>query len=308
MIKSCFIISSIGKENSQIRKVADEKYDLIFEPILKELDYDVTRSDKIASPGSISREIVQKLIDSNLVIADVTDENPNVFYELAIRNAIKKSVIIFKRHDQTMPFDVYDKRAISIERTDPRLWEDAKTKLRAQIKMAENNPEQASESIISDFTFNIKKSETISDSDRIFSMLKDLKQEVRKLSGEKELTHTDAVREYLKRVMESVKVTGAHHISIPAGTSVPGCEEKNECFIPCELKIKKGETVEWTNDDSAAHTVTSGTSAEGPDGLFDSGLFMSGEKFHFTFIDYDSGEYTYFCMVHTWQQGKIIIK
>ena len=48
-------------------------------------------------------------------------------------------------------------------------------------------------------------------------------------------------------------------VSVPAGTSVPGCEETNECWDPAELTIGVGETVVWSNDDTAAHTVTSGS-------------------------------------------------
>ena len=114
MTKTCFIISSIAKEGSPIRTSSDYKFDYIYSPILKELGYKITRSDKISSPGSISREIVQNLIDADLVIADISDENANVFYELAIRNAIKKPVIVFRKPEQVMPFDIYDKRAISI--------------------------------------------------------------------------------------------------------------------------------------------------------------------------------------------------
>ena len=112
--KTCFIISTIGEEDSEPRKTADEKFDLVFEPILKELDYDVIRADKVGTPGSISYDIVERVITSDLVIADVSDLNPNVFYELAIRNAVKKPVIIIKEISQKMPFDIYDKRAISI--------------------------------------------------------------------------------------------------------------------------------------------------------------------------------------------------
>ena len=47
-------------------------------------------------------------------------------------------------------------------------------------------------------------------------------------------------------------------VSIPAGTSVPGCEETNECWTPAEVTVDVGGTVTWSNDDTAAHTVTSG--------------------------------------------------
>jgi plastocyanin len=92
-------------------------------------------------------------------------------------------------------------------------------------------------------------------------------------------------------------------ISIPSGVSVPGCEETNECFIPSEVTVKVGDTVTWSNDDSAAHTVTSGTPTDGPDGIFDSSLFMAGTTFSYTFDK--AGEYNYFCMVHPWMTGKV---
>ena len=92
-------------------------------------------------------------------------------------------------------------------------------------------------------------------------------------------------------------------VSLPMGSGVPGCDETNECFLPYEETVAKGATVTWSNDDSAAHTVTSGTPTGGPDGLFDSSIFMAGNSFEFTFNDL--GTYDYFCMVHPWMAGII---
>jgi len=92
-------------------------------------------------------------------------------------------------------------------------------------------------------------------------------------------------------------------VSLPMGSGVLGCDETNECFLPYEETVAKGATVTWSNDDSAAHTVTSGTPTGGPDGLFDSSIFMAGNSFEFTFND--AGTYDYFCMVHPWMAGII---
>src|SRR3972149_3868838 len=92
-------------------------------------------------------------------------------------------------------------------------------------------------------------------------------------------------------------------ISVPSGSSVPGCDETNECFIPAEVTVNVGDTVVWSNDDSAAHTVTSGSPSGGPDGTFDSSLFMADTTFSYTFDN--AGEYNYFCMVHPWMTGII---
>jgi len=92
-------------------------------------------------------------------------------------------------------------------------------------------------------------------------------------------------------------------VSVPIGTAVPGCEETNECWLPAEISVGVGGTVTWSNDDTAAHTVTSGSPTDGPDGTFDSSLFMAGATFEVTFDD--SGSYDYFCMVHPWMQGNV---
>jgi len=91
-------------------------------------------------------------------------------------------------------------------------------------------------------------------------------------------------------------------ISVPSGSGVPGCDETNECYIPAEVTVSVGETVTWSNDDTAAHTVTSGIPGA-PDGTFDSSLFMAGTTFDVTFDT--AGEYDYFCMVHPWMTGKV---
>jgi plastocyanin len=92
-------------------------------------------------------------------------------------------------------------------------------------------------------------------------------------------------------------------VEIPKGTSSPGCETSNACFSPASLTINAGDTVEWTNTDTAAHTVTSGSPANGPSGVFDSSLIMGGASFENTFDE--AGSYDYFCMVHPWMVGNI---
>ena len=95
-------------------------------------------------------------------------------------------------------------------------------------------------------------------------------------------------------------------VSTPQGTSVPGCEETNECYIPYEITVNVGDEVVWSNDDSAAHTVTAGSAADGPSGVFDSSLFMAGTTFSHTFEE--EGTFPYFCMVHPWMEGIVKVQ
>ncbi len=97
----------------------------------------------------------------------------------------------------------------------------------------------------------------------------------------------------------------AQTVSAPVGSSLPACADTDECFIPSTITVDVGATVTWTNDDTAAHTVTSGSAADGPDGNFDSSLFMAGATFEATFDT--AGEYPYFCMVHPWMEGVVIV-
>ena len=89
------------------------------------------------------------------------------------------------------------------------------------------------------------------------------------------------------------------------GSATPGCEETNTCFIPSTVTISVGETVTWENTDNAAHTATSGTTEDGPDGVWDSSLMMVGGSFSVT-LD-EAGTYPYHCMVHPWMQGTVIV-
>ncbi len=95
------------------------------------------------------------------------------------------------------------------------------------------------------------------------------------------------------------------HVEIPIGTSVPGCEETNSCFSPADITINAGDTVHWMNVDTAAHTVTGGSPADGPSGVFDSSLVMADAIYEFTFDE--AGSYDYFCMVHPWMLGSVIV-
>jgi len=95
------------------------------------------------------------------------------------------------------------------------------------------------------------------------------------------------------------------HVEIPVGTSVPGCEETNECWSPADVTINAGDTVHWMNVDTAAHTVTGGSPADGPSGVFDSSLVMVDATYEFTFDD--AGSYDYFCMVHPWMVGSVTV-
>ena len=104
-------------------------------------------------------------------------------------------------------------------------------------------------------------------------------------------------------MMEEEATTYRATVTIPTGTSVPGCEATDECYLPASIAVNAGGTVIWDNVDSVAHTVTSGTLESGPTGLFDSSLLLGGNAFEVTFDS--AGSYDYFCLVHPWMVGSV---
>ena len=90
------------------------------------------------------------------------------------------------------------------------------------------------------------------------------------------------------------------------GSATPGCENTDNCFIPSTVVITAGGTVTWENTDNAAHTTTSGSPSDGPDDVWDSSLMMVNGSYSVT-LD-DEGTYPYFCMVHPWMQGTVIVE
>ena len=92
-------------------------------------------------------------------------------------------------------------------------------------------------------------------------------------------------------------------VIIERNTGIQGCENSNSCYTPYRLSIDVGDKVDWYNEDSTVHTVTSGNIYDGPTGDFMSGLIMAGESYYHKFRD--SGTFDYFCTVHPWMTGII---
>jgi len=92
--KTCFVICPIGDEGSPERKWSDDILECIITPVVEKMGYQKPiRADHINESGIITRQIVDLLIDSDLVIADLSFRNPNVCYELAVRHVAKKPFI-----------------------------------------------------------------------------------------------------------------------------------------------------------------------------------------------------------------------
>jgi len=153
-MKTVFFSSPIGQEGSEVRESSDNLLKYIIEPVCSKLGYEALRSDKIAGASSITYEITKKLLESDLVIFDLSYQNPNVMYELGIRHTLGKPAILLLRDGERIPFDVATVNIIFYSLTNIRSVETTKKKLETSIKYYET--EKVANSPVVDFHLSSK--------------------------------------------------------------------------------------------------------------------------------------------------------
>jgi len=101
----------------------------------------------------------------------------------------------------------------------------------------------------------------------------------------------------------------SYDVNIPTGAASPDApyfwQSEKDGSTSGIVEILIDDTIIWNNADTAAHTVTSGTAPNNFDDVFDSGLFGPGKSYSFKFTEI--GHYPYFCLVHPWMEGTIIV-
>ncbi len=135
--KTCFVIAPIGSEGSESRKWSNEVLKIIIRPAVSDFGYKAIRADEIQETGNITSQVIKMCINSELVIANLTDRNPNVFYEMAVRHAIGKPIIQIIQKSQTIPFDINQERTLTYDKELPSSFIDCQKQLRAFLKHIE---------------------------------------------------------------------------------------------------------------------------------------------------------------------------
>ncbi|WP_114098697.1 hypothetical protein [Thalassospira profundimaris] len=139
-MKSCFVISPIGEEGSDTRNRANKVLKHIIRPAAEACGYEAQRADEIDKPGLITSQVIERVISDQLVIADLTETNPNVFYELALRHATGKPLVQIIQKGERIPFDVAGTRTIHVDHQDLDSAAAAKESIERQIREIEADP------------------------------------------------------------------------------------------------------------------------------------------------------------------------
>lgn len=141
--KICFVISPIGDDESEIRRRSNQILKHIIKPVAEECGYKAVRADEISEPGIITSQVIEHILDDDLVIADLTGKNPNVFYELAVRHCAKKPIVQIIQSGEAIPFDVTTTRAIYVDHRDLDSVANCKDELIKQVRSVERDPSKA---------------------------------------------------------------------------------------------------------------------------------------------------------------------
>ena len=123
-----FVIMPFDEEFSSV-------YDRFIRPVFEETGYNVKRAKDIYSQQNILRDIIEGIYNSHIIVADVTTNNPNVFYELGLAHALRKSVIIITQSIEDVPFDLRSQRLLEYSTHFAKI-DEAKEKLKEYARRA----------------------------------------------------------------------------------------------------------------------------------------------------------------------------
>ena len=135
--KICFIVTAIGESGTPTRERADNVYKYLIAPVCEVLGYRPVRVDHVNAVDNINETVINYLKTAPMVVADMTEHNPNAFYELGFRQALELPLVPIIKVGERLPFDVMTTRTVFYD-TDVAKIEDSKENLKSKILSFEN--------------------------------------------------------------------------------------------------------------------------------------------------------------------------
>ncbi len=198
-MKKCFVISPIGADGSETRKRADKLYKYIISEVCAECGFEAIRVDQINQSDSITQTIIDYLKQSELVIADMTDHNPNAFYEMGYRAAMGKPMIHVKEKGQGIPFDISNIRAFDYDLTDLDAVAEVKERLKQTVNAFDFN-----QNVIDENTEATKGDDSKVDFSQILPVLYKIQDEIGSLRTEIHNKDTETIQAIVKAAQPTV--------------------------------------------------------------------------------------------------------
>lgn len=164
--KECFVITPVGPDDSELYKQMNGIISAAIEPVLEKYNFKMVASHLSDESGLIRSEIVRSLKESDLVIANLTGNNPNVMYEVALRHAFIKPIILITDNIKKIPFDISDNRAIKYENSMAGSI-DLKKELENKILGIACNPEKVNNPVTNTFSEVEITSDTLKNANKI---------------------------------------------------------------------------------------------------------------------------------------------
>jgi hypothetical protein len=214
---TCFIVSPIGEEGTDVRRRSNQVMNHVINPAVEAAGYTSTRADLTNESGQITTQIITQLLKADLVVADLTDHNPNVFYELAVRHAFGKPFIQIIDKKGRLPFDVAGQWTVFFDYRDLDSVHEAKKQIEAAARtIAEGDDDYKTDSPVSQ-TIDLQQLKSSGNPEQVAiaeltEMVANLHRDVRlsrnrQSSGTYTPEQTKAIREVLFNIADDGRMT-----------------------------------------------------------------------------------------------------
>jgi uncharacterized SAM-dependent methyltransferase len=175
--KECFFIAPIGEEGTETRERSDGVMEYIVAPAAQALGLVTVRADKIAKPGQITRQVIEHVVGAKTSVVDLTEANPNVYYELAVRHTAQLPTVLICQEGEKLPFDISQMRTIFFDYKSLKSAADCKEQIIDHLRQAINGEVESPIAT----SVSVQKLEQGTDPERVLAQVVDGFEEIRTL-------------------------------------------------------------------------------------------------------------------------------